>query len=298
MSATPDDISWHPSDELLDAWLSNELAEPDRSFVRSHLDDCARCREELDSRTRLRDALRGAVSRQNVPDGLNDLLRAATVAAPGKIFDLRSRSLWKYAVAAMVLIALGWGTFRLTRSDRSQIARVDTPGVSDTIARHNHQQAMNDAALILHAGMLDHDRCAIGYHGNDHFTFEQMAREMGPEFIDLVPLLDSSVAGYKVTVGHRCSFGGRDFVHMILRKGPTVLSVAITPRKGDEGFPKDRLIIALESSGIPLYQQKLERYQVAGFQTDRFLVFVISDLTPEENISITSNIAPHVAKLL
>jgi hypothetical protein len=54
----------------------------------------------------------------------------------------------------------------------------------------------------------------------------------------------------------------------------------------------------LQQSGVSVYQYPAERYEVAGFETDRFLAFVVSDLGGETNLQVATEMAPAVHAFL
>jgi hypothetical protein len=54
----------------------------------------------------------------------------------------------------------------------------------------------------------------------------------------------------------------------------------------------------MEPSGVSVYQYPAERYEVAGFETDRFLAFVVSDLGGKTNLQMAVNMAPGVHAFL
>lgn len=55
---------------------------------------------------------------------------------------------------------------------------------------------------------------------------------------------------------------------------------------------------ALRPSGIPVYQSAAERFEVAGFETDQYLAFVVSDMRGGRNLQIAGSLAPPVHHFL
>jgi hypothetical protein len=117
------------------------------------------------------------------------------------------------------------------------------------------------------------------------------------EYAGLVPIVRERLGGYRVTVAHQCTIRGRDYIHMILHRGDTMLSIAITRRKQGEEFPR-QAIAATTAESLPIYQARLDDYESSGFQTDGYLVFAVASQTREENLRIASVLAAPVAEFL
>jgi hypothetical protein len=102
---------------------------------------------------------------------------------------------------------------------------------------------------------------------------------------------------YRVTVGHRCKAGGREYVHLVLKSGQTAMSLVIT-KKNDESFTASHMAAILQSAGVPLYDARLNNLEVVGFETPDYLAFVVSALSREENLQIAALLAPPVEAFL
>jgi len=68
----------------------------------------------------------------------------------------------------------------------------------------------------------------------------------------------------------------------------------ITRKKSGESFPNFKLAPALEAAGVPVYRGGVEQFQVAAFETQTFLAFLISDLPSENNLQLAAALAPDV----
>ena len=268
----------------LDSYLSNELLVETNHEVLKHLEGCQACSDALADRVRVRSALRQAVMQDEAPAGLRYRIQK----------DIRksgSHARWSQwalvAVAAGVLLAGTIGVVRFTgsRNVRDQQA---------TTARTTEQ-----TTDLLRIGWNDHSFCAIDHNfAGRRFTREQMSQSIGAEFDGLVDLVEQKAPGeYEVTVGHRCRFEGRQFVHLILKNHETIISLAITKKNG-EGFSANDLPSALQASGVSLYDSRIENLEVTGFETRDYLAFVVSSLPKEDNVRIASNLAPGVRDFL
>jgi Putative zinc-finger len=263
----------------LDSYLRNELLVETNHEVLKHLEACRECSAELENRARLKNALHLAVERQPVPAGLEERIRSHIRA---RSFGFRSlHTQWALAIAAALLLAVGsWEIFR--------------------VFTHEAGSALGGrAAAVLKIGASDHIQCAINHQmSSRRFTFEQMSRSMGPEYIGLVSIVKERMPiGYEIVVAHKCHVNQREFVHLIIRNREKILSLVVT-LKGADSFEGKNLVAALKSSGIPLYKGLVERYQVAGFESRDHLVFLVSDLSEGENLQLASSLAAPVGEFL
>jgi anti-sigma factor RsiW len=272
--------------ELLDRYVSNELEPAERAVVEGHLEQCALCRSDLAERRRVRDTLRSAVAGTPVPAGLADAIRARRNDAPARVHFLsRPVTRWTAAVAATILVAFGAWMLLRDRSHKPVITEGMTPSEIQL-------------ATVLSVGLTDHIECAVesGY-GREVFTEEKILAKLDDDYAGLADIVRAQATGYRLTVGHHCSFGGRDYVHLILHKGPSVISLAITEHTPADTLP-DPALAATAAQGLPIYASHLEGYEVAGFRTGRFLVFAISDLSRAEHLALASALAEPVGLFL
>jgi anti-sigma factor (TIGR02949 family) len=265
----------------LDAYLSDELPAETRRGVLSHIEVCTDCREALESRRRVNELLRGAVRKDAAPLALRQRIRQ----------DLRKASSpawhrWMLAAAAMIaLVAAGGVAVRLL--NRAAPVRPQAVATTDANVR------------LLEIGLGDHVHCAIdkGF-ANLALTEEQMAEKLGADFIGLVAAVrEQAPESYRVAVGHRCKFNGREFVHLILKNQRATVSLILT-RKAGESFTRDDVATVLESVGAPVYGAHRQGFEVAGFEAGDYLAFVVSDLGGDDNLQIASTLAPAVRDFL
>ncbi|HSB10134.1 MAG TPA: zf-HC2 domain-containing protein [Blastocatellia bacterium] len=265
----------------LDAYLNDEVTADVADAVRRHLDACRRCRQTVADRSRVKSLLQNAVLSDEAPPGLRyrierDIRRSAS--------PFRWTTWVLAAAAALVLIA---GTFGVVRF-------FNAPGKSAST-----EALASSNAHLFNIGLGDHLRCAID-HGmaNRRFSREDMTRQLGPDYADVVDLVKRTTPSeYEIVVGHRCHVDGREFVHLILRDQASTVSLIVTAKNG-ESFASEGLAPVLEESGIPVYQSKLREFEVAGFETRDHLVFVVSALADRDNLRIASSLAPPVRDFL
>jgi anti-sigma factor (TIGR02949 family) len=310
-------IDCEEAHQMIDRYISDELPRDERQLFEAHLAECQPCSELLRSLEGVRMVVRRAVGSQSVPATLqanvrgrvarermavqavntppNPLSRGGLRNGEGNIEA--APSWWRYAVAAALAVILfgSWYFFIADRRDQSTIVErpVDTLDSPPTTSPVEAQ-----VVQVLNIGVMDHIGCAVTFHSSPDLrvTPEEILSGM-KEYAGLVPIVRERLQGYRVTVAHQCTIQGRDYIHMILHRGDTMVSIAITKRQPGEAFPRQAIAAATESS-TPIYQARLDDYQSSGFQTDGYLVFTIANQTREENLRIASALAAPVAEFL
>jgi hypothetical protein len=150
---------------------------------------------------------------------------------------------------------------------------------------------------ILQIGLRDHVRCAIPRkYLEDPPAFTEMADALGPQYAGLLPLVEAEVPKrFSVIMAHHCQFEGRSYVHFILRSPSSLLSVILTAKRPGESFAGGQFMPpSLQASGVAVYSGMSASYQVAAFEADAHLAFVISDLPAESNLRLTAILAPPI----
>lgn len=267
----------------LDSYLSNELMVETNHEVLTHLETCGACSRSLEDRARLKAQLKRAVMQEYAPAALRE--RIASDLRRGRGFSFNRVSLALAAAAAVLVIAAV--TFFTSSPPKNQLSLQAKVAPADVTGQ------------ILKIGFDDHVFCAIDHHlANKQFTPEQMAEHLGPEYAGLVALVKERMPrDYTVTVGHRCHYQGREFIHLIMRNQNDVVSLVIT-RKNGEAFPTDGVASLVQGAGGPIYRAAWANQQVAGLETRDHLVFVVSNETSDVNSQIASSLAPSVRDLL
>ncbi|HXJ96238.1 MAG TPA: zf-HC2 domain-containing protein [Terriglobia bacterium] len=264
--------------EQLDAYLSSELMVETTATVLKHLEGCPDCSRELESRQRLRDALRRAVDQELPPEHLGETIhRRLQQTRPRFTWPFRgsspSRS-WMLALAGLAAVVLVGVTFQhgvALRRGRQLVASVLTLGVSD------------------------HLNCAIrGHHYPDVARpASELRAQLGPEYAPLLPVVEQKLPGFEVLEAHICTVPGspRKYVHFIARGRGTILSVILTRREG-EALPSDVRLVAETTGGVSLYENHLGGMDVAGFETNDYFGFVVSDLGQDSVVQLAAVLAP------
>lgn len=264
----------------LDAYLSNELLVETTGEVFKHVEGCVACSRELKSRMRVRDALRKAVTKQLPPEHLGEAIRERLrkTRPATYLFSWRSSPTWVLACLALVVLvgAVGQQWLKLRRG-RVAIANVLSLGVSD------------------------HLHCAIKGHNYPEVapSRDQLRKKLGPQYAGLLPAVEAKLSGFRVLEAHVCSVPGgpRKYVHFIARGRGTIVSVILTRREG-EGLPTGRFLVANTSGGVDLYNAQREGMGVAGFETNEYFGFVVSDLGQDQLVQLAGALAPPLRNVL
>ncbi|HLY60052.1 MAG TPA: zf-HC2 domain-containing protein [Terriglobia bacterium] len=264
----------------LDAYLSNELLVETTGEVLKHLENCADCSFELESRARMRGALRKAATTIAPPENLQPAIQRRLRQSQPVLISGFPRSTWAMALAAMVLVII------------TAIA---------TLQWRSFERGKQLVAGVLSLGVSDHLQCAIkGHNYADVAPSQEKLREkLGTQYAGLLPVVEEKLPGFQVLEAHLCSLNGspRKYIHFIARGRGTILSVILTRREGSS-FPAGNFLKAGASQGLDLFQASFEGMHAAGFESNEFFGFVVSDLGQDEVMKIATEIAPPLRNAL
>ncbi len=264
----------------LDAYLSNELLVETTDEVLKHLESCAACSREMESRMRVREALHHAVASQLPPEHLREAIHERLKRAqPGLLGGSRATT-WTLALAAMALVVIAV-------AGGAQWLRL----------RHGRQLV----ASVLTLGVSDHVQCAIKGHNYPEVANppDQLRQKLGPEYAALLPVVQEKLPDFQVLEAHLCHVPGspREYVHFITRGHGTILSVILTKREG-ESLPAGRFLVAGAPGGVDLYKAHLGGMDVAGFESTGYFGFVVSDLGQNQVLQIAATLGPALRSAL
>ncbi len=275
----------------MDAYISNELLVETNHEMLRHLESCAVCSAELETRGRLRSCVKRAVQSQSAPPDLAVRVRERIRGRQSSVWHAASWTRWALASAAGVAICIA---ALLSYTRRPQL-----PELADRAGQERYIQRVSATVVaVFKSGLGDHIHCAVfrKYPQNPP-TLQEMEAKLGPDYRGLLALAVPAVpAGYRVVMAHQCSYGGRRFVHLAMRKGTDLISVVVTLKNAGETL--GGLAPAINASGVPVYQSVALGYQVAGFESERYLAFVVSGLDGRRNLQIAAALAAPVRRLL
>ena len=272
-----------------DAYLDNELLVETNQDVLQHITSCTDCTRILESRSRMKQLVKNAVSAEEAPPELAAALRDRFRSERRSFFGYDSAR-WMMAAAAVLVMAIG-GVAALQWGRVIQLRSGD--GVFQTVSARVQE--------ILRIGLVDHVHCAILSERWRRFvSFDEMKADtgrsaLGAEFIDLVPVVQARLGpDYKMVEGHRCTANHRPYIHLILTGNKdTILSLVITEKKG-ESFTQADAVAVMNASGVPIYRDRQGVLEIAGFESGKYLAYVVSNLDGDSNLKAASSLAPVV----
>jgi anti-sigma factor RsiW len=235
--------------DLLDSFLAEELLVETNHELLRHLANCAGCKADLDTRSRIRSGLKRAFGRaadlQVRPEFINDVstrLRAAALAPPR-----RWEASWLVAAAAIVLVAIG--SAYMLRNRTADVVAVQAAG--------------------------DHQNCAVKFALKEKpITLEEAAARYDPAYSRLrtsPPNTVVTAAGtLHVADRHSCMFDNRRFAHVVFLLDRHLVSFLMT--SDDERQTSSD--VTQDLSWLP----NKNGLSMASFHTSGHVVYVVSDL--------------------
>jgi hypothetical protein len=202
-------------------------------------------------------------------------------------FSLR----WALAGAAVAVLVLGGVIGKLWRANRLyDDARAQAAYISAVDVR---------LPRIETVGLTDHLHCAVFRRFPKEYPAEAVAvQQLGPQFVQLVSMVKERMPGeYSVVMAHRCSYAGRRYLHFVLKSDSNLLSVVITEKQPGESFKGMGASSGPEVS-VAVYEVAAKHFEVAGFESQGYLAFIVSDLDRKSALQIAENLARLVAGFL
>ena len=160
-------------------------------------------------------------------------------------------------------------------------------------------------AGIMRVGLGDHVHCGVfrNYPKANEPSLQQMESDLGPDYKGLLPVVAPHVPeGYRVVLGHRCRYHGRQFVHLTMKSDLQLISIVIAHKQNGETFRDSTLVPVIEHGGLPIYHEGVQRFDITGFETRSHLVYLISDVPAAKDnrqlmIALAPDIRSYLAKL-
>jgi len=283
---------------LLDKHLSRETTVEEDRQIEAWLAEHPEAEKELREMEQIRSVLRRAVSNAPLPEGLPAAVKSDIIGSNLILSQSSSSFRWYYAAAATLLILVGGWFF---------LQELQNGGTNDLpLIVENVDDQLKSVDQVLQVGFNDHLRCAVTHYKGDvpNYGLKKMREKLSKDgagikgdFSDLVPVVEEKIKEGKLLVAHKCRFGGRYYVHMLLKDEGQMISVVITRKEEGESLV-NRQGVARTVSDIQIYQTAMEGYEIAGFDADKFLVFVVSDLSEQLNLHVMSSIAEPVMGVL
>jgi len=276
-----------------DAYLDHELPVETHQDVQQHIVSCEDCARVLEGRDRMKHLVRSAVTKEEAPLELTAALRERFRSERPSFFAYDTAR-WMMAAAAVLILAIA-GVAAL-RWDR-----VMGFGADDSV----FQTVSARVQEILRVGLVDHLHCAIlaekwkGFVSFDEIKANTRRSALGPQFIDLVPAVGSKLGSdYKIVDGHRCTANNREYIHLILTGNEDRIVSLVITEKNNESFTQADAVAVMKASGIPIYRDRQGKYEIAGFESDKYIAYVVSNLDRDSNLNVASALAPIVYRHL
>lgn len=183
--------------ELMDSYISGELAVESNHELLAHLDRCESCRGEVERRQRMRVLLRESFGTE--PDA------SAVTARVARAID-HDQSVWRRvtrygSIAAALALAVGAALW-LSRP-------VDAAAFDDSVDNH-----------II---------CALSYPPTVTYDAGRVRNMIDAAYQGVVDAVSHRLGDYELIDGHMCPYQGRNYVHLVYRHGEHKVSVFAEP---------------------------------------------------------------------
>ena len=271
-----------------DAYIDNELLVETNQDVLQHLTSCAECSRILEARTRTKQLVRSAVKAEVAPPEL----AAAVRNGLGKRAGFFASNTVRFMLAAAAVVLLG-----IAGVGRLHWGRILSFGGDDGV----FQTVSVRARELFRVGLIDHVHCAILAGNWKRFVpFSDMkadsgSQALGPQFIDLVPAVEAKLGSdYRLVQGHRCVANQRQYIHLILTGNNGIILSLVITEKNNESFTQADAIAVMKASGIPIYRDRQGTLEIAGFESDKYLAYIVSNLDRDANLKVAALMAPVV----
>lgn len=271
--------------KLLDAFLNNELSPETAQTVAEHVEGCPDCTREVEERVELRSRVHKALGSQQ-SSGVEARLRS-------RLREESTRhSYRKWAIPLAAAAALLIGAFPVWEwANGPQEAWRTSIEEQEAYVDSLYRQVAN----VMQSGLGDHVHCA--YYRK--FPAKQSGVPLGADYEELSPWIRENVPNdFQLLLEHRCKYRDRPYVHFALGREDEILSVILTRKQAGESFEREQLAPALQAAGVPVYAAGADQFEIAAFETDEYLAFVVSNLPRGENLQIAQSLTPGLQAIL
>jgi anti-sigma factor (TIGR02949 family) len=275
----------------IDVYVDNEIDTAGGAAVAAHVETCPSCRQQLELRRRLRGRLKQAVEGAPAAPWLQTKILTRVRASQPKTTWL-GMPRYFVTLAAMLVMTVGvsavayqLGHLRFTTGmQESYIASVSSR-----------------VASIMRVGLGDHVHCGVfrKYSKANEPSLQKMEADLGPDYKGLLGVVEPHIPeGFRVVLGHRCRYHGRQFVHLVMKNDRQLISLVIARKQNGETFRNSTLVPVIEHGGLPIYHDDVQRFDMTGFETRSHLVYLISDAPAKDNRQLMVALAPGIGSYL
>jgi anti-sigma factor RsiW len=253
---------------VMPLYVSSELDVTRMAEYELHLQQCAVCRREAEQLRIYDEMLREAVAWQPLD---TQVLRARIwnqISASERVGSgLARRRVHLLSIAALLLVAIGAGVIYITRLSRTS-ETVYTSAVDD------HTEEVVQQAPIE------------GWR-TSRVEIERLVKE---RLGDLNVINKLPPADYKLVRARVCDLAGEQYVHLVYDAGEREISIFV--RQKDSELPGGAMQMV---NGCPLRVESARGFEVAGFQTEKLTVLIVSDLPRAESMRLARETALRIA---
>ena len=255
--------------EIIDSYLCDELLTETNHEVLRHLEECANCRGVIENRRILRSKIKSAVVNSSQFQMRDEFYNSLCVRLKQESIAVKTekKSLWTgnnywMAFAASLIFVVGLGFWFLQPQPENSFP---------TDAAQINQEAQKISLANYAVG--DHQNCAVTFNLPEKPVEIDLA---SAQYTDLrqgiLNPLQNSGQKYELLESHICKYAGHNFTHIVFRHQGKTVSVLITDLQNHPALKNDELAKVFA-----------EGYQIASFDVKNKAVFVVSDLSEQEN---------------
>jgi hypothetical protein len=149
----------------------------------------------------------------------------------------------------------------------------------------------------MQVGLTQHVHCAVfRQYPSEQPSVAELTKALGPQYSGLVLAMQQHLpSDFRVVMAHLCQRRGRSYIHVIARHGSSLISLLLTKKTAGEAFEAN--LRAVEA-GTALYTSQVQRFNIAGFQTSDYLVYLVSDMDQDGTLAALTAMAPQVQTVL
>jgi anti-sigma factor RsiW len=251
---------------VMPLYLSGELDTRVTAEFDLHLQRCAMCARGVEQIRLNDDLLRNAFASR--PLDAQDLrARFWSKISISKNKRLRFRPVYMLPIAALLLLIIGAGiiyfTLPYTSSQTVYASAVDdhTEEVVQRAPINGWRETPEEIEKLLRKELGDSD----------------VMRKLAP-------------ADYKLARARLCDLGSEQYVHLVYKNEQREISIYIRP-KGSQ-LPG---AVVVTVNGCTLHAESAGRLEVAGYQSEKFTVLIVSDLPRRESLRLAHEAAEQIA---
>jgi anti-sigma factor RsiW len=253
---------------VMSLYLSSELDVTRMADFELHVQRCGSCARELEYARHCDELLRDAYREQPI-DTLRlreRVLSEVSKSKPRRRFSFR-RPVYSLPIAAILLLAIAVGIAYFTLHD----------GAAQTVYAAALDDHYNEVVQHPPIGGWRETRPEI-----EAFVRQQLG---DADFLDkLAP------ADYHLKRARLCDLPDKAYVHLVYNNDAREISIYV--RRKDVELPGPTVETV---NGCALHATAINKFEIAGFQSQRYTVLVVSDLPRAESLRLVRVVARQIA---